>query len=506
MIPRQISTETLRNLAESHGICVNPIVHRVLDTEKGREKLVATPCGATLSSKCVPCAERARRLRELQCRVGWHMDEEPEGREREASTNSREEMPQRERRARSTKRRQDAPDLPRLPIEQRTVGKAFRAPSGRVYRPSMFVTFTLPSYGAVRRDGTPVDPDTYDYRRAALDAMHFPKLIDRVWQNLRRCTGFQAQYFATVELQRRMVPHLHSAIRGAVPREILRMVAAATYHQVWWPRFDEVIYPEGLEPVWDGAGYADPRSGRRLRSWDRAVNEIAEDARPVHTLRLGKQMDIQGIIASEGDADRRAKYLTKYLMKSFGETAEEEAGTNRRQRAHARRIRKEVRWLPCSPRCANWLRYGIQPQHARAGMVAGSCSGRAHHHEHLGCGGRRVLVSRKWTGKTLAHHKADVREVVRQTLLAADMTPDEIAECSTDVLRPDGRPRFEWRLIHPDEATMPLYRATISRSLAERLEWRDQYEKAKARASPSTGPPRPPDNQPSLVGDSGGHG
>jgi hypothetical protein len=34
---------------------------------------------------------------------------------------------------------------------------------------------------------TPVDPGSYDYRCAALDALHFPKLVDRFFQNLRRC-------------------------------------------------------------------------------------------------------------------------------------------------------------------------------------------------------------------------------------------------------------------------------------------------------------------------------
>jgi len=43
----------------------------------------------------------------------------------------------------------------------------------------MGITLTLPSYGRVHPDGTPVDASTYDYRRAARDAIHFPKLVDR---------------------------------------------------------------------------------------------------------------------------------------------------------------------------------------------------------------------------------------------------------------------------------------------------------------------------------------
>ena len=59
----------------------------------------------------------------------------------------------------------------------------------------MLLTLTLDSYGRVRDDGTPVNPATYDYRRAAWDAVHFPALLDRFWQNLRRCVGWNVQYF-----------------------------------------------------------------------------------------------------------------------------------------------------------------------------------------------------------------------------------------------------------------------------------------------------------------------
>ena len=143
---------------------------------------------------------------------------------------------------RSTRRRQDAPELPRLPMEDRTIGRVFTAPDGKTYRPSMFLTLTLPSYGRVNAEGVPVDPEHYDYRRAALDALHFPKLVDRFWQNLRRCAGYEVQYFATVEAQRRLAPHLHAAIRGTIPRTIVRQVRAATYHQLWWPEHELPLY------------------------------------------------------------------------------------------------------------------------------------------------------------------------------------------------------------------------------------------------------------------------
>ena len=38
-------------------------------------------------------------------------------------------------------------------------------------------------------DGTPADPDSYDYTAAARDALHFAALFDRFIQNLRRLTA-----------------------------------------------------------------------------------------------------------------------------------------------------------------------------------------------------------------------------------------------------------------------------------------------------------------------------
>ena len=139
------------------------------------------------------------------------------------------------RRHRSTRRRQDAPDLPRRKVSPRTVGKTYTAPDGKTFRPSLFVTLTCPSYGRVDHDGAPADPAAYDYDQAARDALTFAALFDRFIQNLRRYLGYDVQYFAAVEPQRRLAPHVHIAIRGTIARAELRRVLAATYHQVWWP-------------------------------------------------------------------------------------------------------------------------------------------------------------------------------------------------------------------------------------------------------------------------------
>ena len=63
----------------------------------------------------------------------------------------------------------------------------YTAPDGKQYRPSMFITLTCDSYGKVNNDGTPADPASYDYTRAAPDAIHFAALFDRFIQNLRGC-------------------------------------------------------------------------------------------------------------------------------------------------------------------------------------------------------------------------------------------------------------------------------------------------------------------------------
>ena len=160
-------------------------------------------------------------------------------------------LPNRSRRHRSTRRRQDAAPLPRRPVSNRTVGKTYTAPDGKTFRPSLFVTLTCPSYGRVGQDGAPADPDTYDYTRAARDALHFAALFDRFIQNLRRFCGYDLQYFAAIEPQRRLAPHVHIAIRGTISRAELREVIAATYHQVWWPSTEAVQYDGGHLPVWD---------------------------------------------------------------------------------------------------------------------------------------------------------------------------------------------------------------------------------------------------------------
>ena len=383
----------------------------------------------------------------------------------------------RPRRTRSTRRRQDAPGLPRLPVDKRTVGRAYVAPDGATWRPSMFLTLTCDSYGRVNGDGTPVDPDTYDYRRAARDAIHFPKLIDRFWQNLRRAAGYDIQYFAALEPQRRLAPHLHAAMRGTVPRQLVRQVAAASYVQVWWPAHDAAVYTVDIPPVWvDDAGYVDPHTGIVLPTWDEALDRIGPDDEPAHVARFGVQVRADGVIASSATAGKLIGYLTKYLTKSLDTCHIPETDAQRR---HVERLAEVLRVEPCSPVCANWLLYGIQPKKARAGLRPGRCKGKAHKRETLGFGGRRVLTSRIWSGKTLADHRRDRLDFIREQLVALGHA-DPTAQGSEVV----------WQLHAPGDPGAPRREHLVLRALADRERWRGQL----VSASRPDGSPQCPDD------------
>jgi hypothetical protein len=200
-----LSTEVALAVAEQHGVCVRPLAMRRIDTTTGRIDVVPVLCGSTREDQCRSCADKARRLRMVQCRQGWHLDAEPVI-DRAQPTEKHKELlaaradlvtvyaecrevgdkdsceqiaesvaeldaelrslgvrgrltpldPPPKPVKRSTRRRQDAPDLPRRPVEKRTVGRVF---AGR-YRPSTFLTLTLDSYGRVDAEGTHIHQPT----------------------------------------------------------------------------------------------------------------------------------------------------------------------------------------------------------------------------------------------------------------------------------------------------------------------------------------------------------
>ncbi len=309
-----LARKVVKDLANEHGACIRPIQLRRTNLDTGEVDTVLVPCGHTLARVCPSCAERARTLRAAQCREGWHLENEPAIAPDPATQDQRRWVEQRAeaqqlrdqaeaagqdtadfdeliteldqeitkagmrgkvtpdrpaRRHRSTRRRQDAPDLPRRKVSPRTVGKTYTAPDGKTFRPSLFVTLTCPSYGPVSEDGTPADPGSYDYDRAARDALTFAAMFDRFIQNLRRYLGYDVQYFAAIEPQRRLAPHVHIAMRGTVSGPS----CAGS-----WPR--RTTRCGGLPPARSGTTATSCRSGTRgsAAMWTRI---------PVRCCRLG---------------------------------------------------------------------------------------------------------------------------------------------------------------------------------------------------------------------------
>jgi hypothetical protein len=316
-----------------------------------------------------------------------------------------------------------------------------------------------------------VNPDHYDYRRAARDAIHFPALVDRFWQNTRRCVGWEVQYFGSVEPQRRGAPHFHAAIRGSISRAELRAITSATYHQVWWPNHDHQRYTGNHVPVWDSRakGFVDPDSNELLSTFDEACEDLEE---PAHVVRFGAQVHVKGILGGTEEAGRHVGYLTKYLTKSITQAAGLAEDATARQREHARRLVAELRVTPCSPRCGVWLLYGVQPKGARSNVTPGVCKGKAHKPEHLGIGGRRVLVSRKWSNKSLSDHRAERTAFVRQLLDKAGIQPSYAVEVGP----------FLWEPTRPGDTDVPTRPALLLQAISQRQRWNAEYLAAQLKA------------------------
>ena len=516
-----LARHVVKELAAEHGACLRPVQLRRTEIDTGYVEQVLIPCGHTLASVCPSCAERARILRAAQCREGWHLDREPvidpdpatedqralvtdraetqEGRDLLASegldTTELDErigeldeaitdaglrgkvLPARPRRHRSTRRRQDAAPLPRRTVNPGTVGKTYTAPDGKTFRPSLFVTLTCPSYGRVGEDGAPADPDTYDYTRAARDALHFAALFDRFIQNLRRFTGYDLQYFAAIEPQRTTRPahpprHPRHHLPARAPRGHRRhlppgLVAINRDRQV------RRRAPAGL-----GRAHRHlPRPGHRRGPADLGPGPRRHHRQdePLHVARFGARFDAQGVLAGSRDASRCIGYLTKYLTKHLGDC--HQAATDA-QADHAARLADALRYEPCSPTCANWLRYGIQPTNARPGLRPGACKGKAHRREYLGYAGRRVLVSRKWSGKTLADHRADRRTWLTEMLGLPATDPA----------------RYTWEPVKPgDDDHMPNGQRLLH-VVADRQRWHTALAEARRRAA------MPPDGDHPVTG------
>jgi hypothetical protein len=84
----------------------------------------------------------------------------------------------------------------------------------------------------------------------------------------------------------------------------------------------------------------------------------------------------------------------------------------------------------------------------------------------LGVAGRRVLVSRKWSGKSLADHKHDRVKFVRQLLADVGIKQEE---------RPT---RVVWNNVQPGDPNVPPRPHLLLRAVAERRRWKAEYTAA----------------------------
>jgi hypothetical protein len=112
------------------------------------------------------------------------------------------------------------------------------------------------------------------------------------------------------------------------------------------------------------------------------------------------------------------------------------------------------------------LRYGVQPKNPRAGLIPGLCKGKAHRAEHLGYAGRRVLVSRKWSGKTLADHRADRKTWLMETLGLSATDPS----------------RYTWAPVTPGDPDHMPPAQRLLHVVADRQKWQAALTLARARA------------------------
>jgi Replication initiator protein, pSAM2 len=217
--------------------------------------------------------------------------------------------------------------------------------------------------------------------------------------------------------------------------------------------------------VWHEASgrYLDPETGELLTGWDDALDTIGPHDDPMYVARFGARFDAQGVLAGSKDSARCIGYLTKYLTKQLGDCHHPDTPA---QQTHVDRLADALRYEPCSPTCANWLRYGIQPKNPRPGLVSGACKGKAHRRDHLGYAGRRVLVSRKWSGKTLADHRADRKEWLTAMLGLPATDPAT----------------YRWEQVQPeDEDYLPPARRLLH-AVADRLRWEHALTEARRRA------------------------
>ena len=181
--------------------------------------------------------------------------------------------------------------------------------------------------------------------------------------------------------------------------------------------------------------------------------------------RFGARFDAQGVLAGSRDASRCIGYLTKYLTKHLGDCHQADHRRPGRPRRPARR-RAAVRAVLADLRELAPLRH---PAQATPGPACGpgACKGKAHRREYLGYAGRRVLVSRKWSGKTLADHRADRRTWLTSALGLPATDPA----------------RYTWEPVKPGDPDHMPNGQRLLHVVADRIQWQTALDLARRRAA-----------------------
>jgi hypothetical protein len=109
----------------------------------------------------------------------------------------------------------------------------------------------------------------------------------------------------------------------------------------------------------------------------------------------------------------------------------------------------------------------VQPKNPRAGLRPGCCKGKAHRREYLGYAGRRVLVSRKWSGKTLADHRADRKNWLTATLGISATDPS----------------RYAWEAVSPGDPDHIPNARRLLHVVTDRIQWQTALAEARRRAA-----------------------
>jgi hypothetical protein len=121
-------------------------------------------------------------------------------------------------------------------------------------------------------------------------------------------------------------------------------------------------------------------------------------------------------------------------------------------------------------------------------MRPGYCKAKVHQADTLGIGGRRVLVSRQWSGKTLADHRYDQAAWVRKTLAVglghtADLDDGQAVKVAD--ARAGGAPApIAWEKARPNDPDVPDLNRRLLRAISTRIQHRAALAAARAADPP----------------------